>query len=87
MAATSSIEQILMVDKVNGTPNLWAARQALISPSASCIPQKPVGARPTGMRYSWPTIVVFKDLLVMSTATFYLNLIPWKSVSFSWYVD
>ena len=39
--ATSSIEQMLMVDSVNGTPNSSAARAASISPSACCIPVRP----------------------------------------------
>jgi hypothetical protein len=47
--ATSSIEQIDMVESVKGTPNFSAARAALISPSADCMPQRPTGARATGM--------------------------------------
>src|SRR5450830_1036116 len=49
LAAISSIEQMLMVDKVNGTPNFSAALAARISPSACCMPVSPVGASATGM--------------------------------------
>ena len=48
-AATSSMEQMLMVDKVKGTPNSSAAWAARISPSARCMPARPVGANATGM--------------------------------------
>ena len=41
--ATSSIEQMLMVDSVNGMPNFLAARAARISPSACCMPVRPGG--------------------------------------------
>ena len=49
LVARSSILQILIVDKVNGRPNLLAAFAALISPLASYIPQSPVGASPIGI--------------------------------------
>ena len=45
----SSIEQMLIVDKVNGMPNFSAAMAALISPSACCMPVMPVGAIATGI--------------------------------------
>ena len=48
-AATSSIEQMDMVDRQNGTPNFSAARAAWISPSACCMPVMPTGASATGM--------------------------------------
>ncbi len=53
-SATSSIEQIDMVDSVKGTPNFSAARAALISPSACCIPVMPTGASATGIDTGWP---------------------------------
>ena len=38
-----------MVDKVKGIPNSSAAWAANISPSALCIPVRPVGAIATGI--------------------------------------
>ena len=58
-----------MVESVKGTPNFSAARAALISPSARCIPVSPTGERPTGIATSRPSI---RDVSVrsdMSTAT------------------
>ncbi len=55
-AATSSIEQMLIVDSVNGMPNASAARAARISPSACCMPVRPVGAIATGIATSAPTM-------------------------------
>jgi hypothetical protein len=55
-AATSSIEQIDMVESVKGTPNFSAARAALISPSADCIPVSPTGASATGIATSCPAM-------------------------------
>ena len=40
-----------MVESVNGMPNFSAARAALISPSAICMPVEPTGAIATGMRH------------------------------------
>ena len=68
-----------MVDKVNGTPNSRAARAAKISPSACCMPVKPVGASATGIDTVCPTIVVAVVRLVMSTATRWRNLMSLKS--------
>ncbi len=57
-SATSSIEQIAMVESVNGMPNFSAARAALISPSALCMPVEPTGAIATGIDTGWPSMVV-----------------------------
>jgi hypothetical protein len=57
-AAMSSIEQMLIVESVKGTPNFSAARAARISPSACCIPVRPVGASATGIEQSMPIIFV-----------------------------
>ena len=45
-----------MVDSVKGTPKSPAARAALISPSACCMPHSPTGARATGIATFWPSI-------------------------------
>ncbi|CAN6484226.1 unnamed protein product [Victoria cruziana] len=45
----SSIEQMLMVERVKGMPNFSAARAAWISPSACCMPVRPTGAMATGI--------------------------------------
>jgi hypothetical protein len=50
------MEQMLMVDSVKRTPNFSAACAARISPSACCMPVKPVGAMATGILQSMPTI-------------------------------
>ncbi len=70
-----------MVDKVNGTPNFWAARAARISPSACCMPVRPVGAMATGMATFWPTMVLAVLRFSMFTATRWRSLIFWKSLS------
>jgi len=57
LAATSSIEQMLIVDKVNGMPNFSAARAPRISPSACCRPVMPVGAIATALATGYPGIV------------------------------
>ena len=80
-AATSSIEQMLMVDRVNGTPNASAARAARISPSACCMPVRPVGASATGIATSWPIMVLFRLRSARLTATRWRNLILAKSSS------
>ena len=80
-AATSSIEQMLMVESVKGTPNFSAARAARISPSACCMPVRPVGARATGMATPWPIMVVAVLRWSMSTSTRWRSLIFWKSLS------
>ena len=67
-AATSSIEQIDMVERVNGTPNASAACAARISPSACCMPVSPVGASATGIDTGWPIIVLSSERSAMSTA-------------------
>ena len=79
----SSIEQIDMVDRVKGTPNASAARAALISPSAHCIPVMPTGASATGIATFCPIMVVSVLRPVMSTATRWRSLIFSKSVVFS----
>ena len=57
LSATSSIEQIDIVESVKGTPNASAARAALISPSPDCRPVKPTGARATGIDTFSPIIL------------------------------
>ena len=81
--ATSSMEQMLMVDRVKGMPNLFAARAARISPSACCMPVRPVGAMATGMATFCPIIVVSVDRCSMLTRMRWRNLIFWKSLSFA----
>ena len=54
----SSIEQMLIMLSVNGMPNFSAARAARISPSACCMPVRPVGAIATGIVAGMPTIFV-----------------------------
>ena len=77
LAATSSIEQIDMVERQKGTPASSAAWAARISPSACCMPQKPVGARATGIDTGSPIISVARLRSVMSTST------RWRSRSFA----
>ena len=77
----SSIEQMLMVDSVNGMPNFSAARAARISPSACCMPVMPVGAMATGIATSMPTIVVRVLRCSMFTATRWRSLMRSKSAS------
>ena len=72
-----------MVDRVKGTPNFSAARAALISPSAHCIPVMPTGASATGMETGWPTMVEAVVRPVMSTATFWRSRSCEKSLQFS----
>ena len=83
----SSMEQMLIVDSVNGTPNFSAARAARISPSACCMPVRPVGASATGMAAGTPIIVVASVRFSMLTATRWRSLILWKSLSLARYVD
>ncbi len=64
-----------MVESVNGTPKSRAARAAKISPSACCMPVRPVGASATGMATSWPTMVVRVVRPVIFTATRWRSLI------------
>jgi hypothetical protein len=80
-AAMSSIEQILIVDSVNGMPNSLAALAARISPSACCMPVSPTGAMATGIFTSTPTICVAVLRFSMFTATRWRSLILWKSAS------
>src|SRR5450830_1474405 len=86
-AATSSIEQMLMVDRVNGTPNFSAAWAARISPSACCMPVRPVGDRATGMETACPTMVEARLRFSRLTATRWRNLILAKSLLLARYVD
>ena len=72
-----------MVDSVNGTPKASAARAALISPSAHCMPVSPTGASATGIATSSPIIVDRVVRLVMSTATRWRRRIRSKSDEFS----
>ena len=80
-AATSSMEQMLIVDRVKRTPNFSAACAARISPSACCMPVRPVGAMATGILQSMPTICVAVLRPSMFTATRWRSLIFWKSLS------
>ena len=78
----SSIEQMLIVDSVNGMPNFSAARAARISPSACCMPVRPVGAIATGIvdvdaDHRACAVLRFS----MLTATRWRSLIFWKSLS------
>ena len=68
-----------MVESVNGMPIFLAARAARISPSACCMPVRPVGAIATGIATSWPTMVVRVLRFSMLTATRWRSLIFWKS--------
>ena len=70
-----------MVESVNGTPKASAARAARISPSACCMPSRPIGASATGMATSMPIIFVCSERFSMSTATRWRSLILWKSAS------
>ena len=79
LAATSSIEQMDMVESENGTPNFSAAFAARISPSAYIMPVKPVGAIATGIFTVSPIIVVSSVRLVISTSTRCWNLMGSKS--------
>ena len=79
----SSIEQMLIVESVNGTPNFSAARAARISPSAYCMPVSPVGASATGIAASTPTIFVARLRVSMFTATRWRSSIFPKSLSFA----
>ena len=70
-----------MVESVKGMPNCLAARAAKISPSACCMPVRPVGAMATGMCTRWPTMVVAVLRPSIFTATRWRSLIFWKSLS------
>jgi hypothetical protein len=74
---------MLMVESVNGTPNFSAARAARISPSACCMPVRPVGARATGIATSSPIIFVATLRGCMLTATRWRKRIGRKSSSFA----
>ena len=58
-----------MVDSVKGTPKARAARAAAISPSACCMPVRPVGASATGMATFSPIMVVavLRPSMLMAT--------------------
>ena len=75
-AATSSIEQMLIVDSVNGMPNFFAASAPRISPSACCMPVRPVGASATGIAQSIPIIFAATLRGSMFTATRWRNFMP-----------
>ena len=70
-----------MVDRVNGMPKALAARAPRISPSACCMPVRPVGAMATGMATCSPIMVVRVLRPSMFTATRWRSLIRWKSSS------
>ncbi len=70
-----------MVESVKGTPNSAAARAARISPSACCMPVRPVGAIATGIAISWPSMRVRSERPSMFTATRWRSLIAAKSSS------
>ena len=60
---------------------ILAARAARISPSACCMPVRPVGAIATGIAMSWPIMRTRVDRFSMFTATRWRNLIFSKSAS------
>ena len=60
---------------------ILAARAARISPSACCMPVRPVGASATGIDTSWPTILLRRLRSSRLTATRWRNLILPKSAS------
>ena len=64
-----------MVDWQNWMPALCAARQAKISPSAYCMPAKPVGASASGIASSSPSTVVLRLRCDTSTSTRWRSLI------------
>ncbi len=70
-----------MVESVKGMPNFLAALAAKISPSACCMPVRPVGAMATGMATCCPIMVLAVLRPSMLTATRWRNLIFWKSLS------
>ena len=70
-----------MVESVKGIPKSLAARAASISPSACCMPVRPVGAIATGMATSSPSIFVRRVRLSMSTITRWRSPIAAKSAS------
>ena len=86
-SATSSIEQMLIVESVKGRPAASAARAAWISPFACCMPHMPVGASATGMPTSCPAIFVASERLSMSTRMRWRNFTLPKSDSFASYVE
>ena len=57
-----------MVDRVKGMPNFAAARAARISPSACCMPVRPVGAMAAGIATGSPIMAVRVDRFDISTA-------------------
>ena len=63
-----------MVESEKGTPNFSAARAAKISPSACCMPVKPVGAMASGIFTSSPIILVARLRPSISTNTRWRNL-------------
>ncbi len=77
----SSIEQMLIVESVNGMPNFLAASAPRISPSACCMPVRPVGAMATGMAVSKPAMTVRIERFSMFTATRWRSLMGRKSSS------
>ena len=58
---------------------ILAARAPSISPSACCMPVRPVGAIATGMATCWPIMVVAVVRFSMFTATRWRSLMVWKS--------
>ena len=85
--ATSSIEHIDIVESVKGTPNSSAAFAANISPSARCIPVRPVGARATGIGRSWPSISILVLRSLTLAPTLCRSFRFSKSFSLDRYVD
>src|SRR5690349_21625785 len=63
------MEQMDMVESVNGTPNWFAARAARISPFAQLSPRRPTGASATGRVVSRPSRLVFVERLSTSMPT------------------
>ena len=68
-----------MVESVYWMPAACAARQAWISPSAYCMPERPVGAIASGNASSSPSTVVLRLRCDMSTSTRWRSLIAFMS--------
>ena len=77
---------MLIVETVTGTPNCSAARAARISPSACCMPVRPVGASATGIATSVPIMLPLIERFSRFTATRWRSLMRWKSLSLARYV-
>jgi len=77
------MEQIDIVESVNGTPKRLAARAARISPFAQLRPRSPIGARATGIAASRPSSVVLVERWSTSMPTRCRNPIASISARFA----